>query len=293
MDVAKNNYFTYPVLSGITDDYVNVSFNAGSTGILQKYLKHSVIDVDVQIDDEKIIEMINDGTAKIILKLYCLATKFRHIYDLKLGHNEIEILNKDVNKNVELITLIVLNKNLVDYHNKNFNKDYNNMHFSIEKGSIIAIGKQETLMIEKDINDMTNVSSIVKINGNNKKDMPMMVDYYDENIIISLSAEDFQIYQSYSKYCIPIVISMIVIPALVYVLDEVAKSDDVEEFISKKWFRVIAKRASKILNIEFDINYIKNCGSYELVQKLFENPISEALIMIQNNWNNEEEEDDN
>ena len=40
--MAINNIcFTYPVLSGFSDDYVNVHFTAGSMGMLEKTKKYS------------------------------------------------------------------------------------------------------------------------------------------------------------------------------------------------------------------------------------------------------------
>ena len=46
-----------------------------------------------------------------------------------------------------------------------FNDDYAGKKFNIEKGSIIAVGETEDVMIEKDIDDLTTVNSIIKIKG--------------------------------------------------------------------------------------------------------------------------------
>ena len=120
------------------------------------------------------------------------------------------------------------------YLHSNFNKDYKGKYFNLEKGTILAIGKQENIFIEKDINELTKISSIIVVCKGKEKNEPMTVDY-----------------------------------------------------IYKKWYRVISKKASEVIGKEFTIEYIKNCGSFELLQKIFEIPVTDALEMIKNKWDNE------
>lgn len=294
MAIMNNMCFTYPVLCNFKDDYINVEFEAGTTGVMEKSKKYCKIKTHVKLSDDQIVNLINSNRAKIIVKIYCKATKYRQLFEIKLGDDELIFFNKDVNNSVDLSTFIVLNENIDNYTSNNFNKDYKGKRFNLEKGTIIAIGKQESIFIEKDINDLTKLNSIIRISKNEKKDLPMQVDYSDDKIKIKLSEDGFNIYSNYSKYCIPIVNSMIIIPAIMYVLDELAKEgQDIEEYITKKWYRVIAKKCSDIIGKQFTIDYIKNFGSFEMLQKIFEKPVYEGLEMIKNKWDSEVDVHDN
>lgn len=294
MATMNNMHFTYPVLCNFNDDYINVEFNAGTTGILEKTKKYSKIKTLVDISDEQMVKLVNEKKAKIVIKVYCSSSKYRNIFDVKLGNDELVLKNIDVNNRVELSTFIVLNQNLINYTNDNFNQDYKGKTFSLEKGSILAIGKQENIFIEKDINDLTKLNSIVTICKGDKEDEPLTVSYDDDKIKIKLSENGFNIYSNYSKYCIPILNSMIIIPALTYVLDEIAKEEqDIEEYKEKKWYRVISKKSTNVLGRQFAIEYIRNTGSFELLQKIFDNPIYDSLEMIKNKWNSEVDINDN
>ena len=294
MAITNNMCFTYPVLCNFNDDYINVEFEAGTVGIMEKSKKYCKIKTHVKLSDNQIVDLISSNMAKIIVKIYCKATKYREIFEIKLGDDELVFLNKDVNNRVDLSTFIVLNENINNYTSSNFNKDYRGKRFNLEKGTIIAIGKQENIFIEKDINELTKLNSIIMICKNEKKDSPMEVDYLDDKIRIKLSEEGFNIYSNYSKHCIPIVNSMIIIPAIMYVLDELAKEEqDIEEYITKKWYRVISKKCSDIIGKPFTIDYIKNFGSFEILQKIFENPVYDGLEMIKNKWDSEVDVHDN
>lgn len=234
MAITNNMHFTYPILTNFNDDYTNTEFVAGTTGIMEKSKKYSKIKTFVNIADTKIKKLIDENKAKIIVKVYCKSTKYRDIFEINLGDDEIVLKNIDVNNRVELSTFVVLNQNLNNYVNDNFNKDYKGRVFNLEKGAILAIGKQESIFIEKDINDLTKLNSIIIICKNDKDDEPLSVDYSDEKIRIKLSKNGFDIYSNYSKFCIPIVNSMIIIPGIMQVLDDITKGEqDIEDYKEK------------------------------------------------------------
>ena len=282
--MAINNIcFTYPILSNFNNDFINVNFIAGSNGILEKTKKYSKIKTYVEINDNNINELLDNGKAKIIVKIYCKSTKYREIKEIKRGNDEIQLLNIDINNNVELNTFILANENIKGYSSSNFNLDFKGKRFDIEKGSILAIGKNENLFIEKDIIDLTKLNSVIKISDIEKNNVPMEVEYNEEYIIIYLSSEDCEIYSKYSKYSTSIINSMIIIPALIYVLDEISKPDiDINEFVNKKWYRVLTKKLSELLGKDFKVEYIRTQGSLKLIQKLFDNLLSDGLKELEN-----------
>ena len=219
------------------------------------------------------------------MKVYCPTTKFRHIYVLKRGNDQIEIRNRDINRNVEINTFIVAKEKINEYYSENFNNDYRGLTFEIEKGSILAIGKEENIFFEKDRDDLTKIDSVIKVRDIKKENQPMSVDFDDENIKINLSTSEYKRYCVYSQYCIPIVNSMIIVPALMYVLDQLG-SENVEmiDYLDKKWYRVLARRITQATGKEFKKEYIRSHGAFEIVQKLFDCPIKEAMIEIERKY---------
>lgn len=285
MASITNTLFAYPILSNLRDDFVNVKFIAGTTGELTKTAKKSVIKTFVEIQDKHINELIDHNLAQIVMKVYCSTTKFRQIYVLNRGNDEIEIRNRDINKNVEINTFIIAKENIRQYYSENFNDDYKGLKFDIEKGSILAIGKEENIFFDKDTDDLTRIDSIIKIRDIKKEDQPMSVDFDDENIKINLSTTEYKRYCMYSEYCIPVVNSMIVVPALMYVLDQlISENIEMTDYLDKKWYRVLSKKITQAIGKEFKLDYIKSHGSFEIIQKLFDCPIKEAMGEIERKY---------
>ena len=281
MGSMSNALFTYPVLSNFNDDFIDVKLIAGTTGELNKTAKRSIIKTYVEIGDNYINELINCGRAEIIMKVYCSTTKFRKIYTLNRGNDQIELNNRDINKNVEINTFIVAKENIKKYYSDHFNQDYKEMKFNIEKGSILGIGKEENIFFEKDTDDLTKIESIIKVRDIKQENKPMTVDFDEKNIKINLSTTEYQLYCKYSEYCIPIVNSMIIIPALMDVLNQLTQENsNISEYEDTKWYRVLSRKITQATGREFNLDYIRNYGAFEIVQKLFDYPLKEAMAEI-------------
>ena len=283
MALISNINFAYPILCNYNDDYI-IDFKCGTVNGLRKTKLSSFIDIVVDLKDQNLINLISSKKAKIILKVYCSSTKFRTIVELNQGMNEITIRNRDINKKVLLQTYIIATDNLDNYCSDNFNEDYKNIKFSIEKGSILAVGETEEVNIEKDIDELSTVNSIIKIKDSHQDDIPMFVEYDTDYIKIYLSNKSYKTYACYSKFeYLPIINSMIIIPGIMDVLDKVAMDYD-SEVEDKKWFRVISKKISQATGREFNIDYIKTHGSFEIIQKIFDCPIIDSMKLIDKNY---------
>ena len=285
MASMSNAFFTYPVLSNYNDDFVNVKFVAGTTGELNKTAKKSTIKTYVEIEDKNINDLIDKKQAEIIVKVYCSTTKFRNVYVINRGNDQIEINNRDINKNVEINTFIISKENIKKYYSDNFNSDYKEAEFEIEKGSILAIGKEENIFFEKDIDDLTKIESIIKVRDIKEENTPMSVDFDGENITNNLSTTEYNRYCTYSEYCISIVNSMIILPALMHVLNYLIDENvDSSEYKDKKWYRVLSKKITEATGQEFKLEYIRNHGAFEIVQRLFDYPLKDAMTEIERKY---------
>ncbi len=279
MASISNVNFSYPVLCDFNDDYVDSYFDGGSAGTLVKQNKKAIIGTLVSTNNNELIDLINQGKANVIVKLYCPSTKFRNIYNIGLGSNRIVVDYKNINIKVLLETYIVAAENILNYNNHNFNNDYLGSTFNIEKGSILAIGKSEYIELEKDPNDLSDVKSVIKIISSDSDSSAMYTEFDSDYLKIYLNKKEFDLYRSYSEFELPLVNSMIIIPGIMDALDQAAQSDD-EEIYNKRWFKALSKKAESLKNINLDFAYIKNNGSFTLVQELLDCPIVEAMSSL-------------
>lgn len=155
---------------------------------------------------------------------------------------------------------------------------FNEEHFKLIKGDTF---KEENIFFEKDTDDLTKIQSIIKIRDIKKENEPMTVDFDDKNIKINLSTSEYEKYCRYSEYCIPIVNSMIIVPALMHVLNQlIDENTDISEYKDTKWYRVLSKKIAEATGKEFKLEYIKSHGAFEIVQRLFDYPLKEAMDEI-------------
>ena len=282
MAMNKNRLFAYPVLTNYNDDYVNVKLIIESTKTLEKNKKNSKLNYIFQIDDFNIVKLIKERKAKAILKIYCPTTRYRKIVDLTFGINNIVLNNIDVNNRVELESFIILTENIEKFCSVNFNNDYQGDSFNLEKGSIIAVGKQENVFIEKDIYEFTKVTTVIKVRKGSTDDKGMTVDYSDQLIYVYLPEDEYIIYSQYAKHCLGVANSMVILPALTFVFDELSKDDDAfEEYEDNKWFRVISRKIQELFDQKLNSTFIKAAGSLLIAQKILDFPLKPGFEWIE------------
>ena len=276
MASISNVNFSYPVLCEYNDDYVDSTFIGGSNGTLIKQNKKAIIETYVELNNNELINLINSNKADIIVKLYCPSTKFRNIYHIHMGMDRVVVDYKNINKKVLLETYIVATERIDHFVNSKFNADYEGASFIIEKGSILAIGKNEYIELEKDPGDLSDVSCVIKIKNSNLDEGPMYTEFDGDYLKIFLNKNEFDIYRKYSEHELPIVNSMIIVPGIMDALDKVSQDED-ESVYDRRWFKALKKKAETAKKIDLTIEYLKNNGSFELVQTLLDCPIVDAM----------------
>ncbi len=280
MKIKSSRLYSYPVLSAMYDDYIGSNFNIQVKAY--KKTKNLSLSINCDLNNDDLLALINKEKAKIICHFECPKTKLRYTKDLKIGDNDFDIPNADINEQLQLVAFVVAKEDLKDYTSKTFNQDYSNVKFNIETGSVLAISNQPDVPIEKNIYDLSNVPSIISIVPyNSETDHKIYIDMDDNNkIMVRLQKKDYQNYselgRGVSDYT-PILHSMIIIPALTHVFD-ILKSD-IETFHSyedKRWFKSLSKKIES-LNKKMDYDELKNQDSLSLAQEIIESPLEPAL----------------
>ena len=172
---------------------------------------------------------------------------------------------------------------LKGFTSPDFHEDYQGIAFDIEAGCVMAVGKMVTVDISKDIDDLANTPSIFNISKNpDESCKQMLVDMSQRKIIIKLPLSDFYSYKALSATPLaqPILISLTVVPALVYVLEELRALPIQErsENSDTLWYKVLSKALLTQFDCDIESEEFNNQNCLVLAQKLINNPVTDAMF---------------
>lgn len=267
--------YPYPVLNYFSDDYINSIFTSNLS--VSKQGNSIILDLTANTDDEGLLELIGKGLADYVFHIECSSTSYRNIVKSHSGKETITIPESKLDNKVNICFFIVAKKDLENYSNKNFNQDYEGISFNIDKANILAIARQFNIDIEKEKDNLAQVPSIFLIikKESDKKD-GIEIDMLQDKLQIFLSKRDYERYALLSKGSYqPLLHSSIIFPALIYVFENLRKSD-LETFEDFNWFKTVKK---VLYNIDIDLNQetLEREYSYDLAQKIINYPVSRSL----------------
>ncbi|MDO5003941.1 MAG: hypothetical protein Q4E39_06955 [bacterium] len=278
----KQRMNSYPILSKITDDYINSSFE---TEINWYDAKKTRMKFDFKLDNETIQNLIKNGDAHYLVHMECPTTSFRQAYQSTQDEIIIELPQQNLNEKIEINTFIVAAKEIKEYTNPLFNMDFKDMKFYLSRGNMIAIGNAVEISIE----DKYNENSIIRITKRNDDSLDALrVDTSkSEYIIISLPERLRDLYCNLgSGQFENICRSIIILPVMMVVLKtmQVAANDDDSSVTELHWYKVIESwldnQGIDVKDIDFD-NEGEN-SALAIAQIIFKNPIKNAFEELKN-----------
>lgn len=291
----KHKLYPYPVLSYYSDDYFDSSFDvvidSANIGFNLK------LDFLAELKNIGLEKLLDSGKAKIVYHLECAQTGYRVVFNTSHFENSFMIDNKMINGKLQICPFIVASEDISDYVNDNFHKDYRGFKFSIEKGCVMAVGRQLSIFIEKDINDLANTSSILSIiKHNDEFETGMIVDLDHKKILIKIPEKDFINLKNLKGEIIvqPLLNSLIIIPTLIYVLEEISKREpeDRYEYSTYAWYRTIKKSLATNFDCDIEDAKFSNKNMLVLAQNLINSPLSNALQVLVNGYSYIEEDEE-
>ncbi len=287
MDIRYKLY-PYPVLSAATDDYRDGQFIFK----VQKELgiREIILKISLELENESLSELIQAGKAEYVIHIECPYTSYREALRFQDTEYVRKIPEKNLNGKVSVCAFLVAKVNIKNYINKGWNEVYKGLAFDLERGSILAIGGQYDLYVVKEMENLAKVPSIFTIcrsAADNEEEMK--IDIADHKIAITLSSEGFQNYKLLAAmpHYIPVLHSLLILPALIYVFETLLR-EGIEDFETRRWFRVLEKTLKKD-KIILNQDTLNNIPSYELAQKLLDLPIQKALSEMASEEEIEEE----
>lgn len=279
----KYKLYPYPVLSSYSNDYGNGSFDVTIDVVRDGYDLR--VDFLATLTCQSLLDCIKQGTAKYVYHLECAQTGFRTVVKTDKVSEIYMLLNKFVNGKLQICPFIVAVDDIREYTSADFHKDYQGIVFDIEAGCVMAVGKMVTVDISKDIDDLANTPSIFNISKNpDASCKQMLVDISQRKIIIKLPISDFYSYKALSATPLaqPILNSLTVVPALVYVLEELRALPIQErnENSDTLWYKVLSKVLLTQFDCDIESEEFNNQNLLVLAQKLINNPITDAFTFL-------------
>lgn len=275
MDIRYKLY-PHPVLITDTDDYVNSSFQFAVD--VKKGIREIRFSFRMDLQNDGMTQLIRDGFAEYLIHIECPQTCYREVVKSDEAVCSKNIQEKDLNGKVSICAFVVAKKEMPAYSNSDFNPDYEGVTFSIERGSILAIGGQYDLDIVKDTEELAKIPSIFTIcKYAADTDASMKIDIDGDKIVIALSDSSFENYKLLTNMpsLISVFHAMIIVPALIYVF-ETLRREDLEDYENRRWFMAIRRTLAKHdINLTKDV--LNEIASYDLAQKLLDLPIDRAL----------------
>jgi hypothetical protein len=275
MKISEDRLFPYPVLRKGNENFKSAKFE-----VEQKVRNNEMeyeFQLNVSIDVKNLVELLKKKEVSIICHLECVRTKFRSVVELNIGKNEFKINGEFLDGRLELITFFIAKKDLKDYNSKDFDSDYENNSFFIKKGSILGIVDMPSVIIENKKENYSNLPSIFQICRNDYERV-MKIRLNEERIIIDVPLGEFRIRDAYKEnlHVNNIIKTMIVLPALVAVLNDLSHKDSKETHGGKRWYRVIRKKLQE-LNYDIERGDLEDNRIFSISQELLEELFPEGM----------------
>ena len=294
MNITKR-LFTYPVLNEENSDYLTSIFDL-DVQCRMSDVNTVTFDLNILMDNEELLQLVANGDAEYVIHIECTATSYREMKRfITCENHKIDVPASRINGKVEVLAMLVLNKDVIGLKNRDWNEDYEDFSFDLAKGSILAYNNIPAFDVVKKYEELSNASSIFKIIKRLTDDAtPMKVDLGMEFICIYLGAKDYKMYSNLScKSTIqPILNALIITPALVYVFEELRQENGIENNEYKTWFISLLKSYEKRGVNLIDVINNSDKTSVELAQEAMEYPLNAALQELTEVFDNVEESEE-
>lgn len=278
----KAKLYPYPVLASFNNDYVDSDFDIEVQETITE--KEIIFKFVPKLNNQELEKLIRFGQAIFVMHIECSFTSFRKSVEIPVEGKVVSISANKIEEVMNLCPFIVANKDIDNYRNSKFNLEYEGTAFELDKGSIMAIGFEKVIRIEKENDDLANIPSIFSVTEiYDPKIEDIIVDYACDKICLHLPSNVYRKFvtqNSNNPNAQPVLHAMLIVPALIKCIEEVKHSgEDYYAYENRRWFRAIIKAAKK-LNIDINEENISQIDSFELAQKIMKNTTANGIINL-------------
>lgn len=232
----------------------------------------------IETNSLDLLNYFNQKKLKAIVIVECSSTIYRNQFEISIIPTDIEIPIKNLNDKVEISCFVYATEDIENYSSQDMQDAYQGYSFNIEKYSVFAVDDGITMKVEyddKEDNKVSSIFSVIKSFDQNLNNMK--VELNDRKIKITLPEKSFEYYDALKdkEPFQSIFFSILVIPALTYVFNEIQKFPDeteLDDIIDKySWFKSIVASYKKIHYTDLDYETFKQLTPLELAQDLMNN----------------------
>jgi len=271
----RNRLFPYPVLCDETDDYEEEGLNVTSS--TREGMNDINVLVNFHLKNQKMLDLIRMGYAEYVLHLECSSTSFRKVIRSDVSEIAYSIPKSRVNVEVTVLALIVAKRKIENFTSDSLNEDYESESITFEKASILAYKNLPRIYVYKNYEELAgneSLFSIIKVGLPDDEEVkPLTFDLTGDRIKIMVDPKTYAAYIHFQQKA-SIAMSMLVMPALLYMIDELRESFD--SFSNYMWF-VKMKQFYKTQGTDFRDDVIfSDRNIVEIAQEMLKSPIGKA-----------------
>lgn len=274
----RNRLFPYPVLCNETDDYHDDVFDAAVK--IEERIHEIHVTVKFKLSNTAILDLIRKGMAEYALHLECSTTYFRKLLKTDISEISFAIPKEKVNGEIAVLALVVAKRRITSFESESLNEDYDGEKISFDKASILAYKNLSKIQVFKNYEELAGNESlftVVKVGLPDDEEIhPLTFDLNDERIKIMVDAKTYASYIHFQQK-MSVAMSMLVFPAVVYMLDELRGSP--ESFSDKMWY-VKMKQFYKTQGIDFIQDIVLGKNIIEAAQEMLKSPIGKAYCEL-------------
>jgi hypothetical protein len=297
-----NRIFPYPVVNRNEElsDFINgacykLAFGEPENPIISDRHYLTLKDVHIELVDDTLREFVQNEYMEAILVVESPESVFRKTYSIGLTPITIKVPLIVLSGKVTISSYLYATKDIFEYKSINFNEDFSNIEFELNKFDIVGIDDGFSFNIEhNDLADNVSESIFEIIRGeNSQKYIQYNTDEGDSKIYIYLPKEKFEQYSQVktSRPFMYIFMGLIVVPVLVDIFNRLKNEfrfceDIIDINESYPWFKSVARSYKSIENMNLSVSTFMNSNTLEFAQKIFNNmnvqAIEDAYNMIIN-----------
>jgi hypothetical protein len=304
-----NRIFPYPVVNRNEElsDFINgacykLAFGEPENPIISNRHYLTLKDVHIELVDDTLREFVQNGYMEATLVVESPESVFRKTYSIGLTPITIKVPLIVLSGKVTISSYLYATKDIFEYKSINFNEDFSNIEFELNKFDIVGIDDGFSFNIEhNDLADNVSESIFEIIRGeNSQKYIQYNTDEGDSKIYIYLPKEKFEQYSQVktSRPFMYIFMGLIVVPVLVDIFNRLKNEfrfceDIIDINESYPWFKSVARSYKSIENMNLSVSTFMNSNTLEFAQKIFNNmnvqAIEDAYNMIINEIEGEQD----
>ena len=278
MDI-KYKLYPHPVLWDKVDDYNNSYFDCDIE--LKRDIKKFILKVNFKLNNKELEEMIEKNLIEFVLHIESPMTSYRILKKSLSRELQVSLSDENILGRTSLCPFIVAKQELKNFYNSDWNEDYKDTTFEISKGTILAIGTQQTFTVDKENEDLSSIPSIFTIyKKETTEEMPVEVEINSDKVRIGMNISDYDKY-ALTKYSteeiVNIVNSFLIYPALIFIFERL--KENFNEYSEYRWFKAMNVMLNKY-SMKLDEDLVTSKSSLELAQKIMSFPVSKAFLGI-------------